>query len=265
MNEKYILIAGLPESGKSTYIGALSYVLSHYQGKSLHQTQSNTNSYVTTLAESWMNMEQVNRSHAEDHEQLDFEVKKSEGEPFKLILPDFMGESFLRVIEQKEKQELKNWYKKTRSLFLLMREIRSEFVAEDNKGAGLAMLPSKVDPLTVKLMSYQAKNIMLLKYLGSQMNIDNLILGISAWDELKTKKNPKAYLKFKMPAFNHFIERYWPNTQIYGISAQGGKYKVDDNYIDSMQEKAIKGERAYVVGDDGLPDFDITIPLSKLI
>ena len=265
MNEEYILIAGLPESGKSTYVGALSYVLSHYQGKALLQTQANTNPYVASLAESWMNMEQVNRSHAEDHERLDFEVKKSEGAPFKLILPDFMGESFQRVIEQKEKPELRNWYSKTKSLFLLMREIRSEFVVEDNKGVEPTMLPSKVDPLTVKLMSFQAKNIMLLKYLDSQMIIDNLILGISAWDELKTKKNPKSYLKFKMPTFYHFVERYWPNTQVYGISAQGGKYKADDNYIDSMQEKAIMGERAYIVGDDGLHDFDITIPLSKLI
>ncbi len=265
MNEEYILIAGLPESGKSTFIGALSYVLSHNQGKALFQTNANTNTYVTSLAESWMNMEQVNRSHAEDHDQLDFEVKKNEGEPFKLIIPDFMGESFQRVIEQKEKPELNNWYIKTKSLFLLMRQIRSEFVAEDNKVAEPTTPPAKVDPLTVKLMSYQAKNIMLLKYLGNQMKIDNLILGISAWDELSTKRNPKEYLKYKMPAFYNFVERYWPDTKVYGVSAQGGKYKKDDDFIDSMQEKAIKGERAYVVGDDGQPDYDITIPLSKLI
>ena len=68
-----------------------------------------------------------------------------------------------------------------------------------------------------------------------------------------------------MPAFYNFVERYWPDTTVYGIRAQGGKYKKDDDFIDSMQEKAIKGERAYVVGDDGQPDYDITIPLSKLI
>ena len=266
MNEKFVLIAGLPEAGKSSYIGALSYVLSHHQGKALVQTKENNDPYVASLAESWMNMIPVDRSHAKDHDKLEFEVKKEDGEPFKMILPDFMGESFQRIIEQKEKGELKEWYKKTTSVLLLMRNIRSEFVIEDQQGANVeSNTKVPIKPLTVEQISYQARNIMLLKYLESQMHLNHVVIGISAWDEVRSKKKPIDYLKLKMPAFYNYVIQTWPDVQCFGISAQGDKYKSDDNFIDVMQEKAEKGERAFVVGMDGVKDYDITAPLAELI
>ena len=266
MNEEYILIAGLPAAGKSSYLGALSYVLNHHQGKALIQTKENNDPYVASLAENWMNMTPVDRSHAEDHDKLNFEVKKGDNDPFILILPDFMGESFQRIIEQKEKDELKNWYKKTESVLLLMREIKSEFVIEDTQGAGVEANTSvPIKPLTVDQISYQARNIMLLKYLESKMNLKKLVIGISAWDEVKTKKPPIDYIKLKMPAFFNYIMQIWPDVKCFGISAQGDKYKNDADFIDKMQERAEQGERAFVIGMDGKRDNDITAPLAELI
>ena len=266
MNEEYILIVGLPAAGKSSFIGALSYVLSHHQGKALVQTGDNTDPYVASLGESWMSMRPIERSHATDHDKLAFEVKKEDGEPFKLILPDFMGESLQRVIEHKEKKELQDWYKHTQSVFLLMREVRSEFVKEDSpESDDTANKGVMLKPLTIDQISYQARNIMLLKYLRSQMSLKHLVIGISAWDKVKTKKKPMDYLKSKMPAFYNYIMQIWPEAQCYGISAQGGEYKDDADYIDDMQEKAEKGERAFIVGDDSIPNNDITIPLAELI
>lgn len=273
---KTCLIAGLPNTGKTTYIAALWYVIRHAKGgEALRASDELPNdvAYLNEITKCWLEYSSMDRSNVDIPNNIVLNLIKGD-EELKLAIPDFKGETIRNIILDIPSTELSEWFGKSTNLLYFIYQAGHntlfDQVGDEPKGNTTG---ENLPEFKVEHMCYDSLNMMILKYLKTHMNIENLVLCISAWDEKKSDDDtPESYLKREAPAFFHFLKYQFPDIKIYGISAQGAKYEYDDEnkklpkaeFVKKMKAKTAAGIRAYV-NDDGKEDNDITLPLDKLL
>lgn len=277
------MIAGLPSSGKSTYIGALWYCLRHHAKNAKLKMVADTNnlpediSVLNKLSDAYKNIKPINRTNSNSNEQVQINLKVVEtGESIQVEVPDFLGEIFRDLVVLKVSEQLNNWVANTDSLVYFISDVsvgefEDDFGAEDDDEE---LQTTDIPPFKITDISPAAMNIMVLKYLLEKKNFRNVVIVLSQWDKQtqngKDAKDPKEYLKEESPALYHFIEHNIHNAHIIGLSAQGCEYPQVDETDDyegvkrDIRRQTSDGKRSFVeVGDDII--YDLSIPLYLLL
>ena len=274
------MIAGLPGSGKSTYIGALWYCLMHpdnIEGIKLVADKMNLADDLTVLnrlSDAYKNMQLIDRNYSDQNETVQINLKVADSDTrLQVEVPDFLGENFRDLVELKESELVSKWLNDTDTLVYFMNEVTPpEFEDDHGPEDDESPMPAKdVPPFSIKTISAVAMNIMVLKCLLSKKTFKKVVL--SWWDKNTENgvvpNNPQKYLKEYSPALFNFIQYHIPKFEIIGLSAQGQEYPKEDqgNYEATKKEikaKTREGKRSFVEIEDKIL-HDLSLPLYLLI
>lgn len=274
MKQMNCLLAGLPDTGKSTYIGGLWYNLQNQSEKMAMKASRelvNDTKRLESLSDKWLYGIKVDRTTEDQSSSVEFRIEqKDNGNVLTINIPDFSGETFRQIIEMTDSKELDNWCAEAETLFYMANKLVPGHFEDDAEISVIAEDEEEnndeVPPFSSQKMSDSAQNIMVLKYLFERKCFKKVIFAISCWDIVtesgKHPENPDSWLKKQSPALYNFLKNYYPNSIIVGISAQGFDYEeVGDNII---TDKTMSGERAFVeIGDE--IKYDLSLPLYMLI
>lgn len=260
------LIAGLPNAGKTTYIGALAYLLQNpnkNQAWSLAEMPEDM-SYLNKLSNPWLSLRPVDRTTRGSAFNIDLHLKSKDGKTLQLSMPDIAGEDFSSII-QMQSEVIKGWTQKPDSLLLFIKDLPVEVLAEDFNDDEIKK-NDKLPTFELSHMSPAIQNLLILRELHNMYQWKKVAIGFSAWDlQDGSGQNPREYLASRSPFLNNFIHHFFPDAFIFGVSAQGIDYDNIDDMEDELIAKTENGERAYVVIDGIGKSYDLTLPLDKLI
>lgn len=257
------LIAGLPNAGKSTYIAALAYILEHpSDDQSLRiNVRSTDRAYINKLSEAWLNQEALERTVQGGLNRIIFSVQGKDSSKFTLSIPDIAGEEFKSLI-QKRDNVLDDWDKDCNCLLIFINNLPNIPILPEQMGETNQSDSNEFPEFSIDLISADIQIILMIKALLDIFNVNKIVICISAWDELLHEfASPIECLKQRSPLLYNFVNHYFPNIRIFGVSAQGGEY--NNETADSLYERTTSNKRAYVVTPEGEIKYDITLPLES--
>lgn len=274
MKKMNCLLAGLPDTGKSTYIGGLWYNLQNQSTKMVMKAGRelvDDTQRLEALSEKWVEGIKVDRTTEDQSSSVELRIEqKDNGNVLTINIPDFSGETFRQIIEMTDSKDLDSWCEGADTLFYMANKLAPGHFEDDADIDTFESEEEKNDEVPLfnsQKMSASAQNIMVLKYLFERKNFKKMIFAISCWDIVTENgarpENPDSWLRNQSPALYNFIKNYQPNCIIVGISAQGFDYEGLNNN-DIITNKTISGERAFVeIGDE--IKYDLSLPLYMLI
>lgn len=271
MNNKTILMAGLPAVGKSTYITALWAV--EKDGKSGHLLTCDglpsESSYIDGMRDNWMVMKEVRRTSFAEPMQIDLPMKsKTSGQKLTLSLPDFKGELFQRIIDNTVSNYVKDWCYKSDGILLMLYlgnnspELLQEEVSESTE----PKIELEKVVMSSNDISPAIQNVLLLKYLYGIMADCPIAICFSSWDKVDNPedKSVEEWVKDNHPCIYNFVEEHFSAYCFYGISGQGVDYNdLDEEGGDKLAIMTTEKKRAFIYTDK--VSYDITEPLYFLI
>ena len=92
----------------------------------------------------------------------------------------------------------------------------------------------------------------------SLLESPKLVIAITCWDELDTRKTPKQILFEKMPLFNQFVDTIWTEEsyKIIGLSAQ--EFPLDNPEAQGKYQNNMPESYGYLVLDENPKEKDLT-------
>lgn len=280
MENKHILLVGLPESGKTTYIGALwNYINSIGNNKSieLFSLQNSESEYLDAIADKWTSCDDLDRNYRTTPiSAIKMKVQiAASGEVISLEIPDLSGEVIGDMFEHREwSLEFDKLAQNMTGMIMFVSILNS-----NNKPTLLIHaneIENCLDTITansdVKPVEYnpeftcnQVKLVEMLQFINRERKDDDktkIAIVVSAWDkaiELHGENYiPMQWVSSECPLLFQFL---YSNDDLYeidffGISAQGGDYSKDKQELIKMDiTKRIK------VVNNGEISFDIAKPI----
>ena len=268
-----LLIVGLPDAGKTSYIHAVDDLLQH------PPTPDSFRSYGLADDRSYLERDKADYRrgkkllHTERNLQgptpeLWFEDPKS-GHRGKLFLPDISGEVF-------QDQWVDRKWSKSYGLSLdgltgILLFIRADLPASNQEMLGeLAKLPfaeREAQPWDAKKASQQVQLVDVLQFIADRRRFERgelkLCVLISAWDMIRHSgnfqpKNPTLFLKREWPLLDQYLRTNNRSFQsrIYGVSALGGTEEELKGKLSDLPPQ----ERVLIVHENS-ESKDLTSPL----
>lgn len=250
MNKK-VLLAGMHNTGKTTFIAALWYMLSNFDDDAqirLGSLEKGEDHYLKLICDCWMSFNPVPRTSQTKTkgEQVVINIKKtSTDESISLDIPDFSGETFKNHFDNREwdtdyVETIKNLdgiilfvnptdENNKPKLLVLRNEILQNFYGINPTNEGVAFIPYDTSHT-----SNQVKLVDCLQFIEKYSEIKwpiKLSLVVSLWDKVDEAYegviNPELWIKQNLPLLFQYLNC---NKEIFisnyfGISAQGGDYK----------------------------------------
>lgn len=267
------LIAGLPQTGKTTYIVAFYSI--EKNGNTGHKLVfnelPNDTSFLDRQKDNWQQFQIVERTSTEIRN-LKFGLKSAEsGETVDLCLPDIKGEIFQNVIHGNMPEEIEALLRDAETLMFFVKNEKEMALEDQNeddeelKGQGkeqhLVTTPINLD---IENISEWIKNIVVLKYIAEKVGRHlPLAVCISAWDTIEHENvSAEEWMKREHPLFYNHVTELYKNCKFYGVSAQGMDYDTNENF-DEMEQRMEQKERAFVY--DVKKSYDITEPIYFLL
>lgn len=265
------IIVGLPESGKSTYIGAFWAI--EKDGDTGHKLVCSKypedTTYLDSLKKDWNSQRMVNRSNQLEMKNIVLELTDTiENKQISLCIPDFKGERFSNILQNNISSEVEDWLSESESVLFFIKYTEKDILQEEMGENPDAQTSTSPTVLRLKDMSEWSKNIMLLKYIHENYdNIRKYTFCISAWDKVDQEQYPTAesWLKIKSPLFFNYLKHNIKKYGLYGVSAQGLDYTEypQGETRETIQQRTEQYKRAYVY--DTEQSFDITKPVYSLL
>jgi GTPase SAR1 family protein len=282
MQEKKILIAGLPNSGKTTYLGALIHILDSgeiYTALKYNGTPKNR-SYLTKLVDNWLEFKRMGRTLVGSDECIELNLINDE-QKIELTIPDLSGETWRTLWSSRHCDEgTANLMQNAENLMFFINcdkiskpisvmEIQKHqealdetIVQEVEEWSPEKHCPTQVMAVDIlQIIAAQRKN-------GKKIN---LAIILSAWDTaLDMKCTPIAFTKEYLPLLHQYLESSidYHEFDIYGVSAQGGDLEGNgtelEQKIAKLNEFDVPSERVLIVGTEDY-QHDLSYPIKKLL
>ena len=276
MEEKKILMAGLPDAGKSSYIGALNGVMSQEGefGLSPANEKPSEWTYLNSLTEKWLDCQIVEHSSDGETKYINWPLKNKNGQEIVITIPDMKGETYYEIVNGDFDPKLAEFCKgATGILFfvnnmnrLILKEHAMRLVkeedGEDKEEKSPATTRAEADKLKLNVanMPDVTKNLLVIRYLRELMGNVKIVIAVSAWDEKKNYPTVEDYLNKVCPAIYNYVKQNFDEHMFCGVSAQGAKYGQEGINLNTLTET---GKRAYVFTTE--IKYDLSFPLDYLI
>ena len=284
-----VVMAGMPKTGKSTFLGAFYHVLEVGRGPYFElEVLPNERRHLEGLRGRWLRVEPEGRTSSTSPVRNELNLRNEEGGRLVLSWPDLSGEYFDDLVRK-------------RALNVDVAEILQDatalvvFVHPDTVGqqprihevnrAASAVEPGFIeeseaqapveateetqmewDSMKVRGQVLVVELIQLLFDNHLQHSISRISLVLSAWDVVpSTVASPKEYVRSHLPLLHQFLEANcdrW-ELRIFGVSAHGGDPQTDK---DALQRQIDPVDRIRVMCEDGtIAEDGILAPIRWLI
>lgn len=273
MAEHKILIAGLPNAGKTSYIAALNGVIRQGYSKTLTYDDLPTDGqYLNKMTGSWLKREKVLRSPSEKPHYMKWPLKRIEDNlKLEIDIPDFKGEMFEDIIKNDIDDELKTYCENATGILFFINAMEDivlkgkvkEIITDQTSVASKSEAKRTGDKIlmNVERMTDISKNILVLKYLRELLGDFKLVVIVSSWDEECSKyKTIENYFTKKCPGLYNYICFNFTKFKLYGVSAQGYNYELGPEEPGILPSD---DKRAYVFDTERRDD--LSYPLNFLI
>ncbi|WP_053572418.1 TRAFAC clade GTPase domain-containing protein [Caballeronia cordobensis] len=288
--KRKLVIAGMPESGKSTFIAALRHLLVHQdvRTKLVATRLSDAEGHLNRLEQEWIACEMVERTKQTVEEWVSLFVKQVDGsQEAVLMVPDFSGEAFRRPAATGHCSEaVASMLQEIDGMLLFTNADRgADDIRLEQFGELLdeAIEASKDlvegEPVGVKesvnedVVPFEPLNMPEEPLLVEILQILNrppraprkrmLAIIVSAWDEVQDNRaEPEEWLRQHRPMLWQYLRSnttLW-ESRVYGVSAQGGRLPQDKVAL----QCTIPGQRVQIVGHQAQP-HDLTDPIDWLM
>lgn len=273
-----IVFCGLPCSGKTTFLGALSYLVENNEDSSaMKLTGLNTQKhFFNNLADTWVSCDEMHRTNVNSKDSI--EMSLSNGSiHFDIEMPDLSGESWASIWAEHEiTHELNEFISQCGSVALFVHTeqiVTPMTISEENsmlRGRGLNedVVEETEEWDSTKHASTQSISVDLLIKLSSMMDQGpkKVAIILSAWDKVTTGTKPIDFMRVQLPLLFQYLSAKldYNDFNVYGVSAQGGCLDEPEQKqrlinIDEPTERI-------VVSEDGTNQYsDLTKILSWLV
>jgi Double-GTPase 1 len=284
MEEREILVMGLPAAGKTTFIAALWHVVSSKEVPTKLQIGElqPSRDHLNDISASWRQCAPVRRTILGKERNVTMNLETLDGQrSFRLTLPDTSGEAFQRIFESR-RWSVSFGRAVDRSAAVMFFVHPDALIApqriDDGVEEAVAIMehmnePSQNDtakanvseesqPWEPNRAAPQAKVLDLLQLVVRARNARPLrtVIVVSAWDLVKGQKLlPEKWLEKRAPLVWQFLNanKLKRPFSVYGISAQGDDY---EKSADKLRDFIKPSERISVVSEQETSN-DITRPV----
>lgn len=285
MNERSVVIIGLPESGKTTFLAALWHLITDQYVETVlrfHTLRSGEVSHLNQIAARWRDAKVQDRTGISGNRLVSMNLKDAADNPIRVTFPDVPGEAYRRMWEERDcETEIAEILKSGGVLLFIHADtIRPpKWVVDEvalSKAVGLPIPDDQNVPWHPRLAPTQVQVADLLQLLRStalDVGPRRLAIMLSAWDKAAGEGlSPQAYLEAKLPLLAQYLRRGadgW-TFRIYGLSAQGGDYDpVEPDAARKPEAEALRNldrpsTRIQLVGGPQ-ETHDLTEPLAWLM
>lgn len=280
-----LLFAGLPKSGKTTFLAALwHFVDATTDDNSLSlESISGENSYLEQISAKWLRCEKIIRTVlTKESPAVQMKLlQKSTGKKITLDVTDFFGETFRDHFDFREwSEDFDEQVEKAQGIILFVNakeeHNKPKFLQVENDvlrffGQAPSQPPEKPIPWNVNYVPHQVRLTELLQFLRHQKpnkRIWKVTVIISAWDTVQKRnensQSPQEWLASNLPLLHQYLlcnENYY-QTKYFGVSAQGGEYLHEDGTM-AEEEALLSMEpiNRIMVRDDIVVSQNIALPL----
>ena len=304
MNERNLMMIGIAETGKTTFLAALFHIVESGQIESSLQLVElgATREYLVRIRDKWLGCNEMERTKIGDEQLvelklLDIDTKRTA----QLVLPDISGETCRDQWEKRKSTKIFDELARRSQgiLFFVhpntikepVRINRNRLVADilkdeatdtdgDINNKQTAVSPaatqrsenSEQTEWHPRFAPTQTQLVEILQFLLREPDtypISHIAVIVSAWDLFKNDNQyhtPSDWLVRRVPLLHQFLTANSDRVgfKAFGISAQGGKLGEDDS---EMLSKFRQAERIEVVTDieNEFNRHDITAPLKWLL
>lgn len=292
-NEKVVMV-GLPESGKTTFLAALWHVVNDAGANTalrFAKLLTDDVAYLNDITRVWRSATKQERTKAEKSHIASMNLEDRAKSQVTLTFPDMSGESFQGMWERREcEQTLADLLTQATAILFFINSYGIKmpiWIADINEllasVAPLQAVPASVataatEPAEAKMRfardwepegaPTQVQIVELLQFLISPpfgTNLQRLAIVLSAWDTVKSEgTTPDQFLAQALP----LVHQYLTNSAVpyqwrtFGVSAQGGDFGNEEEVkrLRGMDDPSqwIEVQTSYNIGKD------LTIPLSWL-
>jgi Double-GTPase 1 len=235
------VLAGIPDSGKTTFVAALRYCLVSGEVETVLELVrfSQNETHLNTIEEKWVACEQVERTKEPTSAWVRFHVRdKASGAESEILLPDLLGEAFRQpAATGRCRRSLYDAMVAADGMILFTnaaRGIDDLMINEvgdvldalaDGTEASEPSEPKKFDPEDMPEEAHLVELLQVINRRPQSPRMRQLAVIISAWDVAEADAlAPEAWLSAKRPMLAQFLEHnsdLW-ETRVFGVSAQGG-------------------------------------------
>ena len=239
MNERSVVIIGLPESGKTTFLAALWHLITARDVETVlrfHTLREGESSHLNAIAARWRDAKVQDRTAIGGNRLVSMNLQDADGTPIRVTFPDVDGEVYRQIWEERDcETDIADILKATGvMLFIHADTIRPpKWVIDEvalSEAVGLPIPSEEEVAWHPRLAPTQVQLVDLLQLLCTEsLNVGprRLAIMLSAWDKAVGEHlSPQDYLKAKLPLFSQYLHQGadgW-TWRTYGLSAQGGEY-----------------------------------------
>jgi len=261
MSETRILVAGLPSSGKSTYIGLFFMAIETATGPIRMTGFQGDVEYVNSLADRLSRCEEAVRTDINLVDGFNADLVADDGTEFSLRLPDYSGETWKTALEARGWAEsVQEDVERSSGICLFIkvgalvndgtiRDARRHIasLADHPLNSGGDDIEEVPDAEVVSAATTQVALVDLLQVLTNRRRGGHCRLSIvlSAFD-LAGNLSPAEWLGSNLPLLGQFLRsnRAEIESRIFGTSAQGGRFDQQESKAELLERPAL--DRAYV-------------------
>jgi Double-GTPase 1 len=284
MNERSVVIIGLPESGKSTFLGALWHIITEADIDTLLRLESlgqGDRNHLNALASRWRDARVQDRTAIGGNRLVVMNLADRSGASLRVTFPDTAGEAYQHMWEAREcDPDVADTLKYGNVLLFVHSDtIQTPMWVVDDAALSRRMGLQPAGQLVSwhpRLAPTQVQLVELLQFLSSDP-LDSgprrLAIMLSAWDKVVPEVlSPAAFLEAKLPLVAQYLRHSghrW-TSRVYGLSAQGGDYDpIEENAAPKPEAEQLRNldrpsTRIRLLGE--IPEtHDLTEPLAWLM
>ena len=245
MSEHSVVIAGLPSSGKTTFLAALWHLITARDVKfttalKFGRLGQGDTHHLNVIAARWRDAKVQDRTATGGNRIVSMNLIDKLQRSIRVTFPDTAGEAYAKMWEDREcDQAIADTLKSGNvMLFVHSDTIQSPMWVVDevalSKRMGVQLSDRGVVDWHPRLAPTQVQIVDLLQMLASpsfDIGPRRIAIMLSAWDKAEPEGlSPDAFLNAKLPLLAQFLRQnatYWTH-RVYGVSAQGGEYDAID-------------------------------------
>lgn len=282
-----IVMAGLPQSGKTTFLAALWHLVGANEVQTklrFHSLQKGDYSHLNAIAKRWREAEPQTRTDLRVPRFVQMNLVDSTGCEIKLSFPDLSGEAYRIMWEARQcTGDIVTTLQEGGSLLLFVHAnrikrplwITDELQQMEDLGLGGADQGRQEIPWDPSLSPTQVMLVDIIQLMQeSPLNYTppKIVIGLSAWDTVNEEgRRPDEFLSAELPLLSQYLlSVFGPDRfRVYGVSAQGGEIEEMNAELRpkaaALRAKDLPSERIAVVDQQGNHSNDLTQLLSWLV